>query len=44
MEDRVERHINQFVEAELYKYKINKKLVKGYDSNIKRCHPARGFI
>ena len=28
---RVERHINQFVEAEVYKYKINKKLVEGYD-------------
>lgn len=31
MEDKVERHIFQFVEAELFQYKIYKKLIEEYD-------------
>ncbi|MHB1654412.1 MAG: transcriptional regulator [Desulfitobacteriaceae bacterium] len=34
MEDRMERHIYQFVEAELQNYKINKKLIEEFDREI----------
>ena len=34
MEDKVERHIFQFVEAELHKYKINKQLIEEYDKEL----------
>lgn len=34
MEERVEKHIYQYVEAELYKYPIHKKTIQEYDKEL----------